>query len=235
MRLRRILAAVVVTTLAAPAALLTSPTTASAATATQIVGGTDGKGWIYRSSSYASQPGAPVFGDTFSLSINVVAGSSQVYDGTLTVQRQLPGKDWKTIKTSSSAYLYDSIKAVGNANYRVLYSGSGDYAPSSAGVSSQVQRKLDYSNVGGRTVVLAGKVSPKYKGKIAIFKQQGKKWKKFKTIKSNRKGKFRTPLPAPRSGRYYFKIEIPASRAFAKTQSGKFYTYSVRASARGSI
>lgn len=225
MRLRRILAAAVVTALAAPAALLTTSTTASAATATQIVGGSQGKGWIYRSSS-ATQPGAPVFGDTFSLSINVVAGSTQVYDGTLTVQRQLPGQEWKTIKTSDQAYLYDSIKAVGNASYRVLYSGSGDYSPSSAGVTSQVQRKLDYQNVGSRTVVLAGKVSPKYKGKITVFKQQGKKWKKFKTIKSNKKGKFRTPLPAPRSGRYYFKLEIPASRTFAKTQSGKFYTYS---------
>lgn len=227
MRIRRILAAVVVTTLATPAAVLTSTTTsASAATATQIVGGTDGKGWIYRSSSYASQPGAPVFGESFTLSINVVAGSTQVYDGNLTVQRQLPGKDWKTIKTSTTAYLYDSIKAVGNANYRVIYSGSGDYAPSSDGVSSKVQRKLDYQDVGGRTVVLAGKVSPSFKGKVLVFKQQGKKWKKFKTLKTDKKGKFRTPLPAPRTGRYYFRLEIPASRAFTKTQSGKFYTYS---------
>lgn len=226
MRLRRIIVAAVVTTLAAPAALLTSSTAATAATATQIVGGTEGKGWIYKSSSYATQPGAPVFGDSFSLSINVVAGSTQVYDGTLTVQRQLPGKDWKTIATSGSAYLYETIKAVGNANYRVLYSGSGDYAPSSDGVSSKVQRKLDYRDVGGRTVVLAGKVSPKFKGKVLVFKQQGKKWKKFKTLKTSKKGTFRTPLPAPRSGRYYFKLEIPASRAFTKTQSGKFYTYS---------
>ena len=226
MRLRRILAAVVVTTLATPAALLTTATTASAATATQIVGGTDGKGWIYRTSSVATQPGAPVFGESFSLSIEVRAGSTQVYDGTLTVQRQLPGKDWKTIKTSDSAYLYDSIKAVGNANYRVLYSGSGDYAPSSDGVSSKVQRKLAYRDVGGRTVVLAGKVSPKFKGKVLLFKQQGKKWKKFKTLRTSKKGTFRTPLPAPRSGRYYFRLEIPASRAFTKTQSGKFYTYS---------
>ena len=227
MRLRRILAAAVVTTLAAPAALLSSSTTASAATATQIVGGTDGKGWIYRDTSYPSQPGAPVFGETFRLSIEVAAGGSRVYDGTLTVQRQLPGKDWKTIKTSATAYLNDSIKAVGNANYRVLYSGSGDYAPSAAGVSSQVQRKLEFDDVAGRGVILGGKVSPKYKGKVVIFKQQGKKWKKFKTVKTNRKGKFRTPLPAPRSGRYYFKMEIPASRAFAKTQSGRFATYSI--------
>ena len=115
---------------------------------------------------------------------------------------------------------------MGNAKYRVLYSGSGDYAPSADGVSSKVQRKLAYENVGSRTVVLSGKVSPKYKGKVFIFKQQGKTWKKFKTLRTSSKSKFRTPLPAPRQGRYYFRIEIPKSKAFTKTQSGKFYTYS---------
>jgi hypothetical protein len=226
MRLRRIIAAAVATALVVPATLLTSSTTASAVTATRIVGGTDGKGWIYRSSSFASQPGAPVFGDGLTLDIEVWAGDTQVYDGTLTVQRQLPGKDWKTISTSTSAYLYDNIKAAGNAKYRVLYSGSGDYAASSAGVSSKVQRKLKYENVGSRKVVLSGKVSPKYKGKVLVFKKQGKKWKKFKTLHTNKKSKFKTPLPAPRRGRYYFRLEIPASKTFTKTQTFKFYTYS---------
>ena len=75
--------------------------------------------------------------------------------------------------------------------------------------------------------MLKGKVSPKYKGKVTFFKKQGKKWKKFKTVRSNKKGQFKTALPAPRKGRFYFKIEIPASKAFAKTQSGSFYTYSL--------
>ena len=164
------------------------------------MGGTDGKAWIYRTSSYATQPGAPVFGESLSLSINVVAGATQVYDGTLTVQRQLPGKDWKTIATSASAYLYDTIKAVGNANYRVLYSGSGDYAPSSAAVTSKVQRKLTYKNAGTRRVVLSGKVSPKYKGKVIILKQQGKKWKKFKTVRTQQQGQVQDAAAGPAHG-----------------------------------
>ena len=227
MRLRHLVAAALTTVLAAPTALLAGTAPAHAATATQIVGGTDGKPWIYRSGSYANQPGPTIYGESLSLSIEVEADGNQVYDGTLTVQRKLPGKDWKTVRTASSAYLYDSIKAVGNAAYRVIYSGTADYAPSSAGATSTVQRKLTFKNVGDRKVVLSGKVAPKYHGKVIFYKKHGKKWAKYKAVRTNKKSHFKTSLPAPRKGRYYWKIEIPKSRAFAKTQSGKFYTYSV--------
>ncbi len=224
MRLRRILAAAVVTSLAAPAAVLTSSAPASAATATKIVSGTDGKSWIYPS-SYRAQPGVPRYGDTLSLSINVVTESgSQVYDGTLTVQRQVPGGSWKTIATSSSAYLYESTKAVGNATYRVLYSGAGDYSPSSTAVSGKIQRKLDLQGVSGKRAGLKGKVSPKYQGKVVVLKKQGKKWKKFKTVRTNKKSRFVVYLPAPRKGKYFWKIQIASSKAFAKTNSNTYYT-----------
>ncbi|WP_395659382.1 hypothetical protein [Nocardioides sp.] len=226
MRLRHFVAAALTTVLVAPTALLTTTAPAHAATATQIVGGTDGKPWIYRSSTTASQPGAIVYGETLSLSIEVSAGGSQVYDGTLTVQRRLPGRHWKTVKTSSSAYLYDSVRAVGNATYRVLYSGTSEYEPSSAGAISHVQRKLAIKNVGTRRVVLSGTVSPKYHGKVTIFRKHGKKWSRYKTLRTNAQSHFSTPLPAPRRGRYYWKIELPGTKSFATTQSGTFYTYS---------
>lgn len=224
MRLRRILAAAVVTSLAAPAALLTSTAPASAATATKIVSGTDGKKWIYPS-SYRSQPGVPRYGDTLSLSINVETSSgSQVFDGTLTVQRMVPGGSWKTIATSDSAYLYESTKAVGNATYRVLYSGAGDYAPSDAALSGKIQRKLDLSGVSGKRAGIKGKVSPKFKGKVIVLKKQGKKWKKFKTVRTNKKSRFVVYLPAPRRGKYFWRIQIASSKAFATTNSQTYYT-----------
>lgn len=227
MRIRRHLTALLATTLVAGAVSLVGVAApASAATATKIVGGTDGKGWL-SASDYRTQPGVPVYGDSLSLSINVQTDTGeQVYDGTLTVQRQLPGKDWTTIKTATSAYLYETIKAVGNANYRVLYSGSGDYSPSDAAVKSKVQRKIEVKNVGTRKVVLSGKVSPKYKGKAIIFKKQGKKWKKWKTVRTNKKSQFRSALPAPRKGKFYWKVEVPSSKAFSKSQTGTFSTYS---------
>ena len=61
---------------------------------------------------------------------------------------------------------------------------------------------------------------------MTIFTQHGKKWRKYKTVRSNKRSHFSTPLPAPRRGKYYWKVEIASSKAFAKTQSGRFYTYS---------
>ena len=221
MRLRRILAAAVVTTLAAPTALLTTATEASAATATHIA-----SGWIKPSSSYHTQPGPMVYGDSISLAIKVLDPSNNtVYEGSLKVQRQLPGKAWTTIKTTSSSYLYDTIKAVGNAKYRVLYSGTSSYAPSGAGVTASVQRKITFRDAGGDRVLLVGKVAPRYHGKVTILKKAGKRWKRYKVLKTNRRSQFKTPLPAPRRGKYYWKIQIAASRTFAKSQTGTFYTY----------
>ena len=76
-----------------------------------------------------------------------------------------------------------------------------------------MQRKLQYENVGSRHVVLSGKVSPKDKGKAIIFKKHGKKFKKFKKVSINKKGKFKTPLPAPRKGRFYWKIAVPSNKS----------------------
>ena len=230
MRLRRIFAALVVTTLAAPTALLTTATPATAGTtgttATKIVPGTSGHGWIYRS-SYATQPGALVYGDTLELAVKVVDSSgNQVFDGSLAVQRQLPGKSWTTIKSVSDAYLYDSTKAVGNAKYRVLYSGTSTYAPSGAGVSAKVQRKITFRDVGSRRVVLSGKVAPGYHGKVMIMKQKGKRWTRYKVVRANKRSHFQTPLPAPRKGRFYWRIQLPKGGGFVASQTGRFYTYS---------
>jgi hypothetical protein len=226
MRFRRLIAAVTATLLAGPAiAIVATASPAAAVTATHVVG-SDGKPWIV-GPSYRTQPGVPVYGDTLSLSINVVTDSGeQVYDGTLTVERQLAGRStWSTVATSTSAYLYDSIKAQGNATYRVTYSGSGDYAPSSDAVSASIQRKLDVGVKEGRKIVVTIKVAPKYHGAITVLKKQGKKWKKFKTVRTNAKSRASFTLPAPRRGKFYWKFTIRADKAFAATQSPTYYTY----------
>jgi hypothetical protein len=225
MRIRRHLTALLATALVATAvSLVASGSPASAATATHITG-SDGASWLTRS-SYQTQPGVPVYGDTLSLSVNVETDTGeQVYDGSLTVQRQLAGQStWTTVASADSAYIYKSIKAVGNASYRVVYSGSGDYSPSSAGVVAKVQHKMDITGTSGRQAGLKGKASPKYHGKIAILKKDGKKWKKFKTIRSDKKGHFSVKLPAPRKGKFFWKLTIKSSKAFAPTTSATYYT-----------
>lgn len=229
MHLRRILSAVVATAVVAPAAVLVTSATASAATATKIVSGTSGKNWIY-DSSYRTQPGVAVYGDTFSLSINVETTSgAQVYDGTLTVQRKLVGEStWTTVKTSSSAYLYDSIKARGNASYRVLYSGTSTYAASGASVSSKVQRKINDTITGSRKLTFHGKVAPLYKrGKVIVQwkKKKAGAWKKYRVVRTNAKSKFAATVGAPRRGYWYFRAVLPASKKFAASSTGTWRTY----------
>lgn len=231
MNLRRFLGSMLATALAATTlGVVATASPAAAATATKIVP-SSGSSWISYSSK--TQPGAPVNGSTiyFYLDVDTTDGSTAPYAGTMKVQRKLAGSSkWTTVATSTGAYLYDSTKAVANATYRASYSGgsSGEnvWSPSSADKSIKVQRKIDFKNVGNKKVVLSGKVAPKYKGKVAIFKKNGKKWKKFKTVRTNKKSKFRTSLPAPRNGKYFWNVKISGSKKFAPSQTGKFYTYS---------
>jgi hypothetical protein len=221
MRVRRLLGSVIATTLAATSlALATTSAPASAATPVTIVSGTQGKPWIYPS-SYKSQPGAPVYGSSLSVSINVTApGVDQVYAGIVAVQRLVPGGAWTTILQSDSAYLYDTIKVTSNASYRVLYSGGSNYQgtfdpATSAETGIKAQRKLSYSEVPGSRTGIKGKLSPAKRVKITVLKKVGKKLKRFKVLHSNRKGRYTVVLPAPRRGKFHWKIVFAGDRNFA--------------------
>ncbi|MBC9733519.1 hypothetical protein [Nocardioides marmotae] len=231
MRVRRLLAAVLTTGLIAPAAAVVATAgPAAAATATQIVSGSEGRSWL-TVNKYTSIPGAAVYKrDSISLSINVVdANGQQVYDGGITVQRQVKGQSgWKTIAQSDTAYLYDTIKVVGTATYRVTYGGNGTYAPSTAQGSVKAQRNVEIAGISGRKTGFEGKVSPKAKIKIVVDKKVGKKWKKFRTAATNAKGRFRVTLPAPkRSGaKFHWRITFKGSKGFAATKiKGTTYRY----------
>ncbi|WP_028645207.1 hypothetical protein [Nocardioides sp. URHA0020] len=220
MNVRRIIGSLVATTLAATSLTLVATTSpAAAATKVTIISGTSSKPWLYP--SYKSQPGAPTYGDSLSVSINVTApGTQTVYAGTVSVQRRLAGQSWKTILRSQDAYLYKTIKAAGNASYRVIYSGGSNYqgtfAPAVSSIKSlKTQRKLTTTTLSGRHAGFKGKVSPAKKVKIVVFKKKHGKYKKYKSLRANRKGKFTVILPAPRSGRYNWKIVFKGDAKFA--------------------
>lgn len=233
MRVRRLLAALLTTGLMAPAAaVVATASPAAAATATQIVSGSDTRPW-FQVNKYSSTAGAPVYKrSTISLSINVAAADgTKVYDGDITVQRQLKGtSSWTTVAASNpgSAYLYDTIDVVGTATYRVLYSGNATYAASSAAASVKAQRDIQISGISGRKTGFEGVAKPKAKVKIVVKKKVGKQWKKFRTTASNAKGKFRVVLPAPkrRGAKFQWKITFQGSKGFvASTVKGTTYRY----------
>lgn len=233
MHVRRLIGSIVATTLAATSlvAVATAAPASAATPVTIISGSSTGKPWIYPS-SYRSQPGAPVVGSSLSVSINVTApGVETVYAGTVAVQRMVPGSSWKTVLTSPNAYMYDTLRVVSNAKYRVVYSGGTNYQGSfdpatSAAKSIKAQRKLSTSTLSGRHAGFKGKISPKKKLKITVFKKQGKKFKKFKKLRTSKKGRFTVVLPAPRRGKFHWKIVFKGDKKFvSSTIKGNTYKY----------
>jgi hypothetical protein len=231
MRIRRLLGTVVATALVAtPLALVATATPAAAASPT-IIAPSTGTSWISYN-KYSRQPGAAVSGDTiyFYIDVKSTDGTTDPYAGTVTVQRLLAGQStWTTIGTGTAGY-YGSTKLVSNATYRATYSGgtsgSSSWAASTDAKSIKVQRAFDITPKSGKKLGLAGKVKPAGKVKLTVLKKHGKKWKKFKSLKTKANGKFMVRLPAPkkRGAKLFWRIDIKGSSTFAPTKSAVYYT-----------
>ena len=218
MRIRPFLAALLTTALVGPtAAVISTAAPASAAESTRIVSANSNTPWMYP--GYRSQGKIPAVGETLSFSIDVkTASGADVYEGSVQVQFKPAGSStWKTVASSSGAYLYDNIKARQNGTYRAVYSGTSAYSASSVSKTQKVQRKLTTENIRGNRAGLKGKLSPKGKTKIVIQKKSGKKWKGFRTQKTDKKGRFTIYLPAPRKGQFQWKITFKGNKKFAQT------------------
>ena len=128
---------------------------------------------------------------------------------------------WEAVSSDEGvSYLYfTDLTAVANAQYKVVYPGGTDgtgdvYLPSESPVFSiSTARKMTIKNPRGTFV--KGKISPDYKKKkILIQKKVGKKWKKFRTLKTNKKSQFQTTLPATRK-RTYWRFLAKGNAEFA--------------------
>lgn len=236
MRLRALCATIAGVALAGSTlAVAAVPAEAATLVPTRIVSATAGKPFIY-DSSYRDQPGAPVYGDNLSMNINVQAfvdgAWKQIYNGPLTVTRKI-GAASALVASSTSPYLYSSTTALGTATYTVNYGGGSgyaagsvpvDYAPATLSGSLQVQRKLHVSGFSGRKAGMIVKVGPKFRGNVVILKKVGKTWKRFKIVRTNANSRVRVVLPAPRRGKFFWRVKINAGGGFALTQSGTYYT-----------
>ena len=165
------------------------------------------------------------YGDDISLE-GAVTGSDTLsaYKGTVQLMQLTPANPaWVPVgaPVASSGYLsFSDLKPTTNSAYKLVYSGyaatttsENNYAASeSVPVAVNVFRKLTIKNPRG--TFLKGKVAPDYsKGKVQIFKKVGKNYKKFKTLKTDKKGKFNITLPSSRK-RTYFRFVVPADANF---------------------
>lgn len=150
---------------------------------------------------------------------------------------------WTTIATDDSpSYLFfdGDFRFSENAQYKVVFTGStalGSWddsytAGESTAIVTPVTRKVVFKNPKG--TVIKGKITPKYKKKpIKVQKKVGKKWKKFRTFKTTKRGTYRFTLPAPRRGKWRWKITVPGNSQFAPWVTvGNTYSYRTPVSPR---
>ncbi|MBE7323971.1 hypothetical protein IEQ44_04820 [Nocardioides sp. Y6] len=166
-------------------------------------------------------------------SVKTSAGTS-VYDGDVALQAKTAGSSWKTIRTAdASSYVsFSDVVPKKNTDYRAVYQGGSDSYSGDTYVASQsgsmkikVQRKFTFSG-NDRTFKVKGRVTPKYGKKkivIKVSKRQKRGFKKFRTIKTNKKGKYATKLPK-RKGVWYYRFIVKGDKNYA----GLKYTVTAR-------
>ncbi|SEB55933.1 hypothetical protein SAMN04489844_0522 [Nocardioides exalbidus] len=178
-----------------------------------------------------------VYGDDLSISVRVTDATdgTGVYDGTSTLYAMEAGAAAfvpVATGTSTSAYFTD-VKPKINTIYKIVYSGytatstyENNYAAAeSAPFTIGVGRKITAPKKG---FVLKGKVSPdgaKKKITISVSKKSNKGFKKWKTIKTNKKGKYKVTLPK-RGGVWYWNVIVKGdSKYLANGYTWRTYVY----------
>lgn len=181
---------------------------------------------VATATSLTSEKTAYVYGDRilFDAAVTTTDPANPYAPGAATLYILRPGSTtWEPISSDEGvSYLYfTDVVAESNATYKVVYPGGTDAtgdvytASESAPFAISTSRKLDIKNPRG--TFIKGKVSPDYKkSKVLVQKKVGKKWKKFRTLKTDKKSKFSTTLPATRK-RTYWRFVVKGDSAFAAT------------------
>ncbi len=136
---------------------------------------------------------------------------------------------WTTIGTDefpSTLFFDGDFTFTENAQYKVVYTGAPARSAvedtllpaESVAIAAPVTRKVAFSNPRG--TLIKGKVTPDYgKKKIKVAKKVGKQWRKYKTFKTTSAGKYRFTLPAPRRGKWTWRITVPGNAQYTKWET----------------
>lgn len=161
------------------------------------------------------------------------AGWGQVPDtGTASLQRRLAGTTtWRTVQTDTTPGQFDfRVRAMQNASYRVVYSGStyGEWVfPAATSVNRWllVRRNLnDYlSRSGG--FYIRGDINPG--GGFYVFVERKTcstcAYRAYKRVISGKAGKFSVRIGVPRRGTHYYRAYVKKNAKFTRSPSNKIY------------
>ncbi|RYP84253.1 hypothetical protein EKO23_16480 [Nocardioides guangzhouensis] len=227
MRLQRVLVGVLGSALlgALPVALTSSSADAGAALASNV----DGK-------YYGAPDGNDIwrYGQKIRFEATVTvqcdASDSYPYDcppvdetgDTISLQRQMAGSTaWRTVNTKQASGVTATITttSVGNAIYRIVYSGgtSRAYAGSESGTSPRLKGSR---NPGGRVVTSHGRlyyrgdVNPGWGRKVVTIQKKSCAscaWRKYKSVRTSRNGSYSVRVGAPRRGKWFWRSTVAAA------------------------
>lgn len=205
--------ALVVTALVATSTLVTTPSSAADTWTTTTV----------------ATPSETVvqFGETFDVDVDLDSSSgTPPTQGTSTLLALRAGAGaWTPVATNDSpGDDFADVEPTLNTIYKVVYSG---HTSSAAGQDSygssesaefqiNVSRKITYPKDG---FVLKGRVTPDYTRRpvsIRVSKSRDSGFKKYRTIKTNARGRYKITLPR-RDGDWYWRVAVRGDARFIAT------------------
>lgn len=178
-----------------------------------------------------------------SFSGEVSDGTNPVYVGSAELQRRLPGKNWRDVKTDGVMPFLDfgqyGSTAWGNVRYRVHYLGGTDpastttYAPSYSNVVA-VRTAWNLHPKASCTARCRfyGKLSPKAKHHRILIQVKHHGWKRYQVIRTNRRSHWSVSVKPSRGNGTYYRAVVAGTRHLIKTYALGHFTIVGRAAYR---
>ena len=160
---------------------------------------------------------------------------TSVYAGTVNLHAKVAGGKWKKIRSANAGgYVsFSDVKPKKNTQYRLVYNGGSSYddtyLPSrSKNLRVRVARKVTVKRTNNRRAyVYKGRVTPNFGKKkivIQVSKREKKGFKRFKAVKTNKKGFYTLRLPI-RKGTWYWRLKVPGNKNYAANSSWTIKTW----------
>jgi hypothetical protein len=162
-------------------------------------------------------------------------GTNPVTVGTANLQRRLPGKSWRNVKTDSVMPDLDfgqyGSKATGNVKYRVHYLGGTDTTTSTA-----------YSDSFSNVVVVRtawnlhphascpvkchfyGKLSPKAKHHKVLIQVKHHGWKRYQVVHTNSRSHWTVTVKPSRGNGTYYRAVVGSTKHLITTYAIGHFT-----------
>lgn len=132
----------------------------------------------------------------------------------------------KRTTSSRSPVFRFAVTSIGNAHYRVRFSGNGSYQPARGATAVSVHRRIT-GRIEDRTGRFHGRVTPRYARHIIHLEKRSCgacAWHRVRSARTGGRGRYSFKVGAPNRGRWYWRVSTPAKPRFIRSYSGVFTT-----------